>query len=446
MATQPLELASFFESADLSLEQYERYADAAHMSFQTLDRFDSLVRGYRERVAQGSGDVLRLAVGLLILGRFTDALEFFERAPAGGLRDWLAAQAALALGRWDTARTHLESARQHGWDATEVDLRIAGVQVRAGDLAAAEELVKKHAATGQDRASWHLACGLISEARGDREAAGASYEKALTLEPNHTEAMFRCARLYDLGGDDNAALQLYDRLARQPRAYVNALMNAAVIYEDVGRYDEAIECLRRVLRAYPNQTRARLFLKDVESCQQMVIEEGAEVQTDARARLLDTSLSEFELSVRARNCLKKMNIRTLGELIRLSEFELLTYKNFGETSLTEIKALLAKKGLRLGMTPEEIAGNVAELEAASHKVPALPPGQESVLNKPVSEIELSVRARRCLQRLNVQTLGELAQYSEADLLATRNFGLTSLNEIKARLAEHGLSLAPKKAT
>jgi DNA-directed RNA polymerase subunit alpha len=233
-------------------------------------------------------------------------------------------------------------------------------------------------------------------------------------------------------------------LTEQPRAYVNALLNAAVIYEDRGRYPEAYECIRRVLRLYPNHTRARLFLKDVESCLSMVIDEAGEQRVDARARLLDTPLSEFELSVRTRNGLKKMNIRTVGELIRLTEAELSAYKNFGETSLAEIKALLSKRGLQLGLTPEEIEVPAAEQAAAPR--PAVPPGQEAVLSRPVSELELSVRARRCLQRLNVQTLGDLVQYTEADLLATRNFGVTSLNEVRARLAEHGLQLAPKRAT
>jgi DNA-directed RNA polymerase alpha subunit len=43
----------------------------------------------------------------------------------------------------------------------------------------------------------------------------------------------------------------------------------------------------------------------------------------------------------------------------------------------------------------------------------------------------------------VATLHDLVQYTEADLLATRNFGATSLSEVKARLAEHGLQLAQK---
>ena len=56
--------------------------------------------------------------------------------------------------------------------------------------------------------------------------------------------------------------------------------------------------------------------------------------------------------MRARNCLKKMEIRTLGDLLKVSENELLSYKNFGETSLVEIKHMLTARGLRLGQGAE----------------------------------------------------------------------------------------------
>jgi DNA-directed RNA polymerase subunit alpha len=53
--------------------------------------------------------------------------------------------------------------------------------------------------------------------------------------------------------------------------------------------------------------------------------------------------------VRARNCLDSANITTLKELVSLSETEVMNLKNLGKTSLTEIKAKLAEKGLSLGM-------------------------------------------------------------------------------------------------
>ena len=66
------------------------------------------------------------------------------------------------------------------------------------------------------------------------------------------------------------------------------------------------------------------------------------------SQVLGIPVSDFELSVRSRNCLQKMGINTLGDLARCSEQDLLASKNFGETSLVEIREMLASKGLRLG--------------------------------------------------------------------------------------------------
>jgi len=445
MTADAIDVSSFFDLTELTPETLERYADSVHASFPALQRFDAQVREHRQRAERGQGEPLKLALALLILGQNVQALEWFERAPASRERHYYAARAALGLGQPATALEELRQAGRHGWDPVEIDARSALAHIQAGDLAAAEKLLQKHDQDGRDRAEWHFARGLLAGRRGEREAAIEAFEKALTLDPDHAEATFQCARLYDLWGADDEALELYQRLALQPRAHVNALLNAAVIYEDADEYEQAAACLRRVLRGYPNHARARLFLKDVESCLQMVIDETREERVDARTQLLDTPLSEYELSVRARNCLKKMNIRTLGELIRMTETELLAYKNFGETSLNEIKALLTRKNLRLGMNLDEIDVEAVEERAAAPKAVAVPPGHEAILSKPVAELELSVRARRCLQRLNAATLGDLVQYTEGDLLATRNFGVTSLNEIKARLAEHELQLAPKHA-
>ncbi len=94
-------------------------------------------------------------------------------------------------------------------------------------------------------------------------------------------------------------------------------------------------------------------MKDVESARSMYYDEDGDRRGDRRNIVLDIPISDFELSVRSRNCLKKMNIRSLGDLLRTTEPELLGYKNFGETSLNEIKALLASKGLRLGQQADE---------------------------------------------------------------------------------------------
>jgi DNA-directed RNA polymerase subunit alpha len=179
-----------------------------------------------------------------------------------------------------------------------------------------------------------------------------------------------------------------------------------------------------------------LFSKDIRSSMSMHYDEAQELSVQKRDAILDTPVSDFELSVRSRNCLRKMNINTLGDLLRISESELLSYKNFGETSLNEIKAMLKQKMLRLGQLKEETHQTVRP----SPMRRTAPEGSPEVLNRYLSEIEFSGRSRKCLQRLNLMTVGDLIAKSEAELLATKNFGQTSLNEIKTKLAEFGLSL------
>src|SRR6202166_2188369 len=65
------------------------------------------------------------------------------------------------------------------------------------------------------------------------------------------------------------------------------------------------------------------------------------------------------------------------------------------------------------------------------------------LNRSVEELELSVRSYNCLKNANIQTIGELVQKTEAEMLKTKNFGRKSLNEIKEILAQMGLSLDRK---
>jgi DNA-directed RNA polymerase subunit alpha len=75
------------------------------------------------------------------------------------------------------------------------------------------------------------------------------------------------------------------------------------------------------------------------------------------------------------------------------------------------------------------------------------PGEEEVtgvLAQPIEDMDLTVRSYNCLKREGVTTVGELVQKSEDDLLEIRNFGQKSIDEVKAKLEELGLSLSSKE--
>jgi DNA-directed RNA polymerase subunit alpha len=277
--------------------------------------------------------------------------------------------------------------------------------------------------------------GLDAEQIGNHEKALEFYEWALNENPDHEPSAFRLAVLSDRRAEDAKAIELYERICTSAPVHLNALINLAILYEDNNHYEEARRCLDAVLRTDPNHSRARLYMKDVESARGMYYDEDGGLHGDRRSAVMEVPVTDFELSVRSRNCLKKMNIRTLGDLLRTTEQDLLGYKNFGETSLNEIKVLLGQKGLRLGQAIED--PNSASRRPAPAVAGNMP---VEVLNKTVADMELSVRSRKALQRLNINTLSDLTARTEDELLGCKNFGQTSLNEIKRQLTQFGLSL------
>jgi len=308
-------------------------------------------------------------------------------------------------------------------------------QIQSGDLEAASSALESVKQTDDNEAEVAFLRGALAEASDAPYEAVEQYLHAVDSDPERRDAAFHAAVLLDRFGEDDAAIRQYEKCLEQMPAPVNLLVNLAALYEECGRLDEAAALLQSVLDAYPNHTRAHHYLKSVESSYDMVFDEASQRDREKRSAILDTPIADFELSVRSRNCLRQMNIRTLGDLLRTGEAELLGYKNFGETSLNEIKTLLDQKGLSLGQGVQQ-----AEADAPPPTEADLPADQAGLMRRSVAELELSVRSRKALQRLGITTLGELTQRSEAELMTIKNFGQTSLAEIQRQLESHGLSL------
>jgi DNA-directed RNA polymerase subunit alpha len=100
-----------------------------------------------------------------------------------------------------------------------------------------------------------------------------------------------------------------------------------------------------------------------------------EIANDPRLEHLDRSVEELELSVRSYNCLKNANIQTIRELVQKSENEMLKTKNFGRKSLNEIKDILTKMGLSLGMKFDE-HGRIIWPPLPSQTAP--PPSEDTI--------------------------------------------------------------------
>jgi DNA-directed RNA polymerase subunit alpha len=90
-----------------------------------------------------------------------------------------------------------------------------------------------------------------------------------------------------------------------------------------------------------------------QEAQEVVEEEAKEAEKTRMRRILFTPVDELELSVRAHNCLKAANIKSLAELVSLNEQDLLKFRNFGRKSLTELAEIVRVHGLVFGMNIEK---------------------------------------------------------------------------------------------
>jgi DNA-directed RNA polymerase subunit alpha len=377
---------------------------------------------------------LAAGIGLFILGRHAQAVEKLQKAKDCLEKFTFLAYALRRRRKHQEAIDCLDRSAGFGAEALNVNLEKAAAYREGRDLEAAARELGACKNFENVSAEYHYQLGRLLETQGEYDKAVQNYKTVLELAPDHHRALFHLAYRHDLSGYESAAIDYYKQAIALAPAYVSALLNLAVLYEDRGEFEKACLCVDKVLECHPNHPRAMLFKKDVDSSKTMYYDEEREKKRSRKNQILETPISDFELSVRSRNCLRKMNIRTLGDLLNITEAELLSYKNFGETSLREIKAILETKGLRLGMALED--KNLASGDLAGPSSPE----EQGLLNKLVDDLQLSVRARKCLQKLNLHTVGELTRTTEAELLGCKNFGVTSLNEIKKALSGLGLSL------
>ncbi len=405
--------------------------------YRTLRDVTEILKKKLETATGAPAKTLHLKIGIasFFLGFTAQAVEHL-RSAEGTLASFYLGRALTSRHEYDDALKAFEKAEKGGYTSSQVQLQRVGIFRQKSDLAHARSTLAKLEELSSHSAEYHFQLASCLLAEGERLTAIKHLERAVELDPGHTNALFQLAHANDLAGNDDEAIGLYERCLKHPPVHVGTLKNLGVLYEDHEKYDKAVECYRRVLSSDPTDEQARLFYKDAQASQTMYYSPEEEHALSRFSQVLEIPVTDFELSVRSRNCLKKMNIRTLGDLTRVSEQQLLSSKNFGETSLTEIKEMLGTKGLRLGQSIEE----GAQGEMRYRPQTPMSDQEREIMTKPVSELNLSVRARKCMNRLGINTFGELVHRSADELLESKNFGMTSLNEVREKLQLYGLTL------
>jgi len=389
-----------------------------------------------QQAARTPAQSVRLGVTQYLLGRFSDARDTLSHADGSALAIYYLARACFQLESYDESIKNYEAAASAGYDRDDCNIGIAEVHRYAGRLQESMNLLDNIFGPAEQTAEYRYQRGATVAAIGGKdEEVLALYTRALQFDDHHPGALFGLALESDRRGNDMEALGLYERAASCFPAHIGTLINLGIIYEDRNDYGKAQACYKRVLDVYPGHERARLYLKDASASGNVMFDEESQKRNERLAQLLNVPVSDFELSVRSRNCLTKMGIRTLGDLARTSEQTLLASKNFGETSLVEIREMLAARGLSLGQFAEEHREPDPPLDLSS-----MTPDQQAVLDRPISDLNLSVRARKCMVRLGINTIGELIRKTGDDLLECKNFGVTSLTEVRQKLEPINLKL------
>jgi DNA-directed RNA polymerase subunit alpha len=422
-----------FDDEDLSWDSYRNMQKVAVSSDANRRTFEAETAKIDED--KNGMDATKKGACLYILGHVIDARETLDKAhPAIEMASVLLGKLLEDAEKWIEAKKVYSEAVAVNPQGKQSVFGLAKVHYVLGEVKEAEELILKTEAEFEGDPELYFLKGFAQELEGEYEDARDLYEKVLEIDPEHPRALFRLGRYHMTWGEEEKAVEYYEKCVQQVPTYGNALINLGLLYEDRDNYDDACRCYQTVLKAIPDHHRATMFLKDAEASKIMYYDEERERRVDRQNQVLKIPVSDFELSVRSRNCLNKMNIKTLGDLMNMTEPELLAHKNFGETSLLEVKQMLAQKGLRLGQNRGQTSGFTTR--TGTQKV--LP--KEDVVKQSVANLELSVRSRNCMNRLGIKTVEELLSRSEQELLAAKNFGETSLNEIKSRLTEIGLSL------
>ena len=379
---------------------------------------------------------VRLGVCYYLLGRYARAIETLETSDGGALAKFYLAKCYVLQKQFDVAGEAYEAAGTSGYDNDQCVLgRVEALRYSGDHAAALSTLDSLSGAVEQTGEYLYQRGATVAALGGNPDEVIALYERAVEVDGGHPGALFGLALETDRRGDDQSALRLYERSASRFPSYVGSLLNLGLLYEDLQQYDQARQCYQRILEADPNHSRASLFLKDADASRDMYYDEEAQRKRDRLSQVLGIQVSDFELSVRSRNCLQKMGIDSLGDLTRISEQELLNSKNFGETSLVEIREMLISKGLELGQFAHE-----RREEEPVYDPESLSPDEKASLERPIAELNLSVRARKCMVRLGVSTIGELVRRTGDDLLECKNFGVTSLNEVREKLTIQNIKL------
>ncbi|MDN3510322.1 MAG: tetratricopeptide repeat protein [Candidatus Jettenia sp.] len=437
-AITDIDLDKLLDTEAISRETIAYIREQVYSSKENRERLDKKIEELKldinkERDSAKSKD-LTLLFGICkwITGKIEEASNTLKEVKSRKIGSYYLGKCYQELGDYSQALECFGRSKRTDIEEFDITMDIAETKRMSGDVEGALEIIKRFLPSHGNNAELLYQWGHCLDDLGEYQEALERYEQALQIDPNHAKALFRIAFNYDIDGEDEKAIEYYERCTKLNPTYKNAFMNLGILYEDKGEYDDAVYCFEAVLDVEPTNARASLFVKDAKASTAMYYDEEVSKKQGRETEVLNIPISDFELSVRSKNCLEKMNIRTLKDLTRITEADLLSFKNFGETSLNEIKAILSQKGLRLGQAFE--SDDETELFGDNK-------GKEKIMDtiETISELGLSTRCRNALWKAGIETVGDIIEKNEAELIQ-KDIKQNYIDEIKESLSKFGLSL------
>jgi DNA-directed RNA polymerase subunit alpha len=398
------QIRSFRRLAEQDVEEHQRLSDLLKDGLGTVKKDKNLREG-----------ILAYALAL-----YADAEELLE----DGKEPLAQAVMGMIYADLDESQDAIKELKAAAKNLPEAFGELARVQIAAGDLDAARTAVEQ-LPEGAEREYLE---GSIAEADNQIELAINCFEASLEADNTYVEAAFKLGVLLDRIGDDDMAIEYFLVCADNYPHYLPGVINLGNLYEERGEANAAIDCFRQVLAYNRENQRARMLLRDAQASRSMFYDEREEREKERMQKILRTPVNDFELSVRSRNCLAKMNIFTLGDLISITETEMLNYKNFGETSLKEVREMLSQRNLRLGMLRENDDRGLTKSD-------------QKMLAESTDRLELSEQAMKVVQSLGFTRIGDLHNFADLDLYRVPGSGQTVVQELFTALGAYGLSLS-----
>ena len=435
MVSNELDLNEAFSTEPLTRENVLSLKNQIYTSKANYEELENKIKALRSSISSerdasvAKKTNLILGVCLWISGNVDEAFDVLITLKTNKIAAYFLGMCYQEREEYEKALECFEHSKHANEDVFEIQVNIAETQRLSGDSQGALKMIQKLAKGHDDTADLHYQWAHCLDNIGEYDEALTHYNRTLEIDPEHPSSLFRLAYYYDLKGDDEKALEYYEKCVETVPLYTNAMINLGLMYEDNDNYEKAISCFYAVLQSYPNHKAAKLHLKDAEAGLNMLYDDDKVKKQDKEIEVLNIPISDFELSVRSKNCLERMNIITLADLTKVTEYELLSYKNFGETSLTEIKHILNQKGLRLGQSVESDLFIDSDVSDDNGQPPST-----------ISQLELSDDCRNTIQEIGYETISDLASKTETELLEQDGFSQEFVDEINTQLETLGLRL------